>query len=149
MDEHQPQRILIFLPRAAAALVAGRLTDAGYLATIACSVPDLRNALAGADFCLVVTTRPDIDIVRDIKPLPVINLEIFFHPDPPGAAAPIGTRQFDAKAFLHRVKALSEPAKPREKPAVVVTEASTAGHGHWLRRLVRLRPLRNAARLSS
>jgi hypothetical protein len=86
--------------------------------------------------------------VRDIKSLPVVNLEIFFHPDPQGTSPEIGTKQFDAKAFL-RVRALTEPGSAREKPTVVKTAVSTPGHGQWLWRLFQRRPLQNVARLST
>jgi hypothetical protein len=137
MDHLVGNRILIFLPKGSA-LIAARLDDIGYVTSIACSVPDLREALASEDYRLVVTTRPDIDTVRDIEPLPVINLEIFFHPDPHGASPDIGTKQFDSKAFLRRVKALTEPGRAREKPAA--NAASPRGRGRWFWRLFQPSP---------
>jgi hypothetical protein len=149
MDQLPLQRILIFLPQAAAVLVAARLTEAGYLASVACSLRDLQAALGSENYHLVVTSRPDIDTVRNIKPLPVVNLEIFFHPDPQGTSPEIGTKQFDAKAFFRRVRDLTELATARQKHAVGKTAVPTAKHGPWLWRLFWLRQPKNVARLSS
>lgn len=135
MDHLAESRILIFLPKAAATVIAARLNDIGYVTAIACSVPDLRKALAAAEYRLAITTRPDIDTVRDIEPLPVINLEIFFHPDGQGASPDFGTKQFDSKAFVGRVKALTEPGRAREKPVAGVKAASATGRSRWFWRL--------------
>ncbi len=128
-------RILVFLPETAAAMIAARLREIGYITSIACSVPELRQALGSADYSLVVTTRPDIDTVRDIKPLPVINLEIFFHPDMQGASLH-RSKQFDATAFLGRVKALTEPRRPRELPCEVTNAVPGRGPNRWFSRLL-------------
>jgi hypothetical protein len=132
MDQPAGNRILIFLPKAAATLIAARLNEIDYATSIACSTPELREALASATYRLVVTTRLDIDTVREIAPLPVINLEVFFHPDPYGVSPGIRTKQFDTKAFLRRVIALTELNNTTERPAAV-----SAGKGRWrLRRLL-------------
>jgi hypothetical protein len=139
MEYISGQHVLVFLPQAAAALIAAKLTEIGYLASVACSVPDLHKALISGDHELVVTTRPDIDTVRAIKPLPVLNLEIFFHPDPHGTSVEVGTKHFDAKAFLSRVRMLTEPSRAKEKPLIVKNTTSAEGRGRWLPRLFRYR----------
>lgn len=140
MDHVAGNRILIFLPKAAATLIAARLNEIGYVTSIACSVPDLRKALAAADYRLAITTRPDIDTVRDIEPLPVINLEIFFHPDAQGASPDFATKHFDSTAFFGRVKALTEPGRAREKPVAGISKASATGRSRWFWRLFRQVP---------
>jgi len=138
MDYLAENRVLIFLPKAAATVIAARLNEIGYVTSIACSVRDLQKALAATDYSLAITTRPDIDTVRDIEPLPVINLEIFFHPDAQGASPDFGTKQFDSKAFLERVKALTEPGRAREKPVAGVKAGSATGRSRWFWRLFQL-----------
>ena len=148
MDHHPGQRILVFLPDAAAALIATRLNEAGYLACVACTVPELQKALAETEYRVVVTTRPDIDTVRDIQPLPVVNLEIFFHPDPGGTSTGRRTKRFDAKAFLDRVRTLTEPAKAREEPHALHSPMPADGTGFRLWRLFRLRATPNGTQLA-
>lgn len=140
MNHSSGYRILIFLPKAAAAVIAARLNDIGYVTSIACSVPELQKVLAAADYRLAITTRPDIDTVRDIEPVPVINLEIFFHPDAQGASLDFAKKQFDSKAFLERVKALTEPGRSREKPEAGSNAASAKRRIGWFLRLFQHAP---------
>ncbi|TCM52561.1 hypothetical protein C8J36_1085 [Rhizobium sp. PP-F2F-G48] len=148
MEYTSGQHILVFLPQAAAALIAARLSEIGYLTSVACSVPELHKALISGDHRLVVTTRPDIDTVRDIKALPVLNLEIFFHPDPHGTSVEVGTKQFDARAFLSRVRMLTDPARAKDKPLIAKNSTPAEGRGRWLPRLFGIVQL-NAAKPSS
>ncbi|CDZ56981.1 hypothetical protein NFO65_04350 [Neorhizobium galegae] len=137
MAHQTADHILVFLPEGAAALVSSGLNDVGYIASVARSVSGLRQALRSPEYRLVVTSRSAIDTVRDIKPLPVVNLEIFFHPDPRGTSLGIETKKFDSKAFLSRVKALTEPGRTRELPLLVKTAASTRTRSGWQGRLLR------------
>jgi hypothetical protein len=141
MDHHPGPRILIFLPDAAAAVIAARLKDAGYGASVACTVPDLREALRATPYRLVVTTRPDIDTVRDIQPLPVVNLEIFFHPAPHDDSSGNRTKRFDAAAFFDRVKMLTEPARTRTEPPAPPSAEPAESRWQWPWRLLRPRPV--------
>ena len=106
--------ILVFLPPAAARLVVSKLQENGYSASAASSIPELQRSLHAAQWSLVVTTRPDIDLVRNIRPLPVVNLEIFFHSDLHAGTLEGGTKQFDTKAFMGRIDALTQPRPARE-----------------------------------
>lgn len=135
MAELPKRHILVFLPQAAAMQIAGILDDNGYLASAVSSVPALDEALKSGDYCLAVTTRPDIDIVRNIQALPVVNLEIFFHVDPHGKSADVRAKHFDAAAFLARVKVLIETRRVIVKPALVYNAAPSKragiGFGSW------------------
>lgn len=71
--------ILVFLPRSAAQVIVSKLVEHGHTATAVFSVPELFDALRSDSYYLAVTTRPDIDMVRNIKSMPVVNLEVFFH----------------------------------------------------------------------
>lgn len=110
-----PKRILIFLPAGAARIIMAKLAEHGYQAEAICSVPDLIGALRSDFYSLAVTTRPDIDIIRDIKPILVVNLEVFFHSVSSMGELGTTSREFDGKAFVARVKALVEPRLTREK----------------------------------
>ncbi|MBY5775414.1 hypothetical protein HFN63_36420 [Rhizobium leguminosarum] len=101
MDHVAKSRILIFLPKAVATLIAARLNDIGYVTSIACSVPDL---------------------------------------DAQGASPDFGTKQFDSKAFLGRVKALTEPGRAREKPVAGINAATATGRIRWFWRLFQMSP---------
>jgi hypothetical protein len=97
--------ILVFLPVGAANVIVSKLVEHGYVANAVSSVPELFDAVRSDRYSLVVTTRPEIDIVRNIRTLPVVNLEVFFH-----ATTSVGDgTQFDGKAFIHRIEALTEP----------------------------------------
>ena len=121
MDHTVGQSILVFLPPTAARAIARKLHEHGYRPIIACTLADLQRQLPAADYSLVIATRPDIDIVRSLKPLPVLNLEIFFHFDRRQNSANAGTQTFDGPAFLARVKALtgSRPSTARSQIAAV------------------------------
>lgn len=69
--------ILVFLPKKAAHIIVSKLNENGYAATAAHSVPELFDALRSNRHSLAVTTRLNIEIVRSIRSLPVVNLEIF------------------------------------------------------------------------
>ncbi len=118
--------ILVFLPENAAHIIVSKLNEHGYAATAVSCVPDLFDALRSDRHSLAVTTRPDIDIVRNIKSLPVVNLEVFFHAISSGGDLQSPGKQFDGKAFLQRIKALTEP-RPGRIATAYAEPAATNG----------------------
>ncbi len=57
---------------------------------------------------MAVTVRPDIDTIRNIEAISVVNLEVFFHaPIDDNATGKI----FDARAFVRRIEQLNR-ARP-------------------------------------
>lgn len=105
--------ILLFLPRSAAQVIVSKLDEHGYAATAVYSVPELFDALRSASYSLAVTTRPDIDMVRTIQSIPVVNLEVFFHTVGSTGDSVVAAKRFDGKAFLDRIRVLSEPRSGR------------------------------------
>jgi hypothetical protein len=126
-EAQPPLQILVFLPETAASRIAGKLNEHGYIAGQISSPLDLEDALLSDHYSLVVTTRPNIDIVRQIKPLPVINLEIFFHPAQSADVLDAGPKQFDLKAFFQRIEALNAYRSPRVTTPAVSRRRSYAG----------------------
>ena len=122
--------ILVFLPDNVAQVIVSRLLKHGYAANAVSSIPELFDALRSETYALVVTTRPDIDIVRNIKSLPVVNLEVFFHKPPNGEAMESARKQFDGTAFLKRIGSLTEPRPNRNgRPRIegeIITSAVIA-----------------------
>lgn len=102
-----PSKILVFLPQAAGAMIITKLSECGYVSVAVSTVSDAFDALRSDEFIFAITTRPDIDIVRNIRALPVINLEVFFHASISGEGAPVNSKRFDSKAFLDRVAFLT------------------------------------------
>jgi hypothetical protein len=99
-------KILVFLPLAAGNLIAAKLTEIGFDTSVVCSLSDLHSVIYASNYSLAVTTRPDIDAVRAIRPIPVVNLEIFFHRAPAGPTKTSASK-FDGPAFVRRVKLLA------------------------------------------
>lgn len=100
-------RILVFLPKAASAHITGKLRENGYGAQEIKSTPDLEDILRSLYCDLVVTTRWNIDQVRAVKSVPVINIEIFFDPTHASKAVDDRSTRFDLNAFLRRVALLT------------------------------------------
>ncbi|MDH6268141.1 hypothetical protein M2360_003546 [Rhizobium sp. SG_E_25_P2] len=96
-------RIVIFLPETIAGKISKKLADSGYTAHVAPTAPDAFDALRSEDVSFAITTRAYIDMIRRIRAIPVLNLEIFFHSSSSNSAA----RHFDTKAFLERVQFLT------------------------------------------
>ncbi|MDH7803623.1 MULTISPECIES: hypothetical protein [unclassified Rhizobium] len=108
-------KILVFLPHAAATMVVDKLAEYGHASVAVSTVPQAFDALRSEDFVFAVTTRPDIDLVRNIRAIPVINIEVFFHNSISGGGV---SKQFDSKAFLERVGFLASPTPARPDPAI-------------------------------
>lgn len=106
--------VLVFLPSQAASTIVSKLEQAGYPAAAVSSIPDLFDALRSEQFAIAVTIRPEIDIVRNIKWIPVVNLEVFFHMALAADRGDVNGKQFDIKAFVHRIDALTAPRPHRE-----------------------------------
>ncbi|PDS79059.1 hypothetical protein [Rhizobium sp. L43] len=107
-QSNQQKPILVFLGKDAACGIVSQLNENGYAATAVSSIPELFDALRSDRYCLAVTMRSDIDMVRNIKPIPVINLEVFFHAIQPAAKSVPSSKEFDSDAFLRRIAALRE-----------------------------------------
>ncbi|WP_037073451.1 MULTISPECIES: hypothetical protein [Rhizobium] len=112
-QNNQQKPILVFLGKGAANDIVSKLNANGYAAASVSSVPELFDALRSDRYLLAVTTRPDIDMVRNIKPIPVINLEVFFHAAQPTAKSAHPSKEFDGDAFLRRIAALTESKTAR------------------------------------
>ncbi|MBY2915023.1 hypothetical protein [Rhizobium leguminosarum] len=107
-QSNQQKPILVFLGKGAACNIVSKLNENGYAATAVSSIPELFDALRSDRYSLAVTMRADIDMVRNIKPIPVINLEVFFHAVQSATKAVHSSKEFDSDAFLRRIAALTE-----------------------------------------
>ncbi len=114
----RPKKILVFLPKAAANTIATKLAERGHESIAVSSVPEVFDALRSDNCSLAVTTRPVIDLLRRIRPIPVVNLEIFFHAEPSGDGPLITSKRFDGSAFMKRIEFLVQPTA-RAEPADV------------------------------
>jgi hypothetical protein len=128
--------ILVFLPASAASTIVSKLIENGYAATSVSSVPELFDALRSDRHALIVARRPDIDIVRNIRSVPVVNVEVFFHAVPSPEKTDTSAKHFDGKAFLHRIKALTEPRLNRnvitaDRIAVAISNPVARGPSRW------------------
>jgi hypothetical protein len=106
-------KILVFLPPPAAEKVVGHLSGLGYAAIAASTFAEAFDALRSNEFSFAIATRPDISLLRHIRTIPVINMEIFFHADPAFKTIEAAPRHFDSKAFMARVEFLSRPVSSR------------------------------------
>lgn len=100
-------KILVFLPEAAGGTIVARLSERGFRSLLVSAIPEAFDALRSDEFAFAITTRLDIDLVRNIRPLPVINLEVFFHGTPSTDGSPVSPKRFDGEAFLDRVAFLA------------------------------------------
>ncbi|MBY3184058.1 MULTISPECIES: hypothetical protein [Rhizobium] len=106
-QNNQQKPILVFLGKDAACDIVSKLNENGYVAAAVSSVPELFDALRSDRYFLAVTMRSDIDMVRNIKPIPVINLEVFFHTVHSATKSVRSSKEFDSDAFLRRIAALT------------------------------------------
>lgn len=112
-DIKTPGQVLVFLPLPAAQVIVSRLEEHGYFATGMHSVAELVGTLGSGAYSLVVTTRADIDVVRNIKAVPVVNLEVFFHTVKLTDETVTASKQFDGAGFIERIRLLQEPRRER------------------------------------
>ena len=136
-QNNQQKPILVFLAKDAACDIVSKLNENGYAATAVSSIPELFDALRSDRYSLAVTMRSDIDMVRNIKPIPVINLEVYFHTVQSTTKSVRSSKEFDSDAFLRRIAALTESRTSRiavvqRAPAANETvTASTAKASRW------------------
>ncbi|CDZ54405.1 hypothetical protein [Neorhizobium galegae] len=114
-----PKKILVFLPAAAANAIVTKLADHGYEAVAVSTLPEAFSALRSDRYSFAVTTRPEIDLVRNIRSIPVVNLEVFFHTEPSGDGPLITSKRFDSSAFMKRIEFLVQPLATRVESADV------------------------------
>jgi hypothetical protein len=107
-------KILVFLPQAAGAVIVSKLAERGYVAVAVSTVPEAFEALRSDQFALAITTRSNIDLVRNICALPAINLEVFFHTSIPSECRLVNTRHFDSRAFMERVRFFTKPVPSKD-----------------------------------
>ncbi|EJJ31381.1 hypothetical protein [Rhizobium sp. CF142] len=113
------KEILVFLPPASAQVVATKLAECGYSCTAVSTIPDVFDALRSDSYSLAITTRSEIDLLRNIRSIPVVNLEIFFHAEPSSDGPLFTSKRFDGKAFIQRVECLVRPISTRGEHAAV------------------------------
>ncbi|WP_234905185.1 hypothetical protein [Rhizobium rhizogenes] len=94
-----PSKILVFLPQNAGAMIVTRLAERGYNAFCVSTVPEAFDALRSGEFVFAIATRPDIDVLRNIRALPIINFEVFFHAAISSNGSPVNSKRFDSKPF--------------------------------------------------
>ncbi|XUY30078.1 hypothetical protein RMR21_023205 (plasmid) [Agrobacterium sp. rho-8.1] len=92
-----------------------RLAEHGYQSICVSTVPEAFDALRSDKFVFAITSRPDIDILRNIRAIPVINLEVFFHAGISNDGMAIGAKRFDSKAFIERIDFLARSAPPERQ----------------------------------
>ncbi|OJF89757.1 hypothetical protein [Pararhizobium antarcticum] len=102
-------KILVFLPSDSWRTIVNRLSENGYDSVGVSTVAGAFDALRSDQFGFVITTRSHIDLVRTIRAIPVINIEIFFHARISGGGVRLVSKQFESKAFLDRVAFLARP----------------------------------------
>ncbi|WP_349438026.1 hypothetical protein [Pararhizobium sp. A13] len=115
----RPKKILVFLPHAAADVIVTKLAERGHESVAVSTVPEAFDALRSDNYSFAITTRPEIDLLRNIRSIPVVNLEIFFHAEPSGNGPLITSKRFDGGAFMKRIEFLVQPTTTRAEPAGV------------------------------
>ncbi|MCA1408893.1 hypothetical protein I6F26_32475 [Ensifer sp. IC3342] len=119
LEAIRPKKILVFLPKAAANMIAKKLAERGHESIAASTVPEVFDALRSDSCSFAVTTRPEIELLRSMRPIPVVNLEIFLHAEPSGDDPLITSKRFDGSAFMQRIEFLAQPTARRAEPADV------------------------------
>ncbi|OBZ97567.1 hypothetical protein ADU59_00720 (plasmid) [Pararhizobium polonicum] len=117
---HPPihSKILVFLPPVAAAMIVTKLAEHGYASVAVSAVAEAFDALRSEEFVFAITARGDIDLVRNIRPIPIVNLEVFFHPRIKDGAMPGNPKRFDSQPFPERVDFHFKPVA-RPTPNIV------------------------------
>ena len=123
--------VLVFLPAHPATTIVAKLERVGFPAVAVSTVPDLFDALRSEAFSLVITTRPDIDIVRNIEAIPVVNLEVFFHSAMAANQEHTPGKMFDNNAFMRRIERLSTSRSPRNDDPEATGTTTRQSLGFW------------------
>lgn len=113
----RPKKILVFLPPAAANAIVAKLASHGHDAVAVSTLPEAFIALRSDHYSFAITTRPEIDLLRNIRSIPVVNLEVFFHTEPSGDGPLVTSKRFDSNAFMKRIEFLVQPMATRVEPA--------------------------------
>ncbi|WP_105427839.1 hypothetical protein [Neorhizobium tomejilense] len=119
IETTHPKRILVFLPVAAANAIVAMLAAHGHESVAVSTFPEAFTALRSDNYSFAITTRPEIDLVRNIRSIPVVNLEVFFHTEPSGDGPLITSKRFDSSAFMKRIEFLVQPLATRVEHADV------------------------------
>jgi hypothetical protein len=117
IETTHPKRILVFLPVAAANAIVAMLAAHGYESVAVSTFPEAFTALRSDNYSFAITTRPEIDLVRNIRSIPVVNLEVFFHTEPSGDGPLITSKRFESSAFMKRIEFLVQPLATRVEHA--------------------------------
>ncbi|MQB45840.1 hypothetical protein DXT94_28355 [Rhizobium sp. ICMP 5592] len=100
----------------------------------------------------MITTRSDIDIVRNIHTIPVVNLEVFFYSEPSPGGMLATSKRFDGAAFIQRIRVLADPAAAARREARQVApapvEADSPSHTSRIWKAIRQR-LRSTRMMSA
>ena len=113
----RPKKILVFLPTAAASAIVTKLADHGHESVAVSTFPEAFTALRSDQYSFAITTRREIDLLRNIRSIPVVNLEVFFHTEPCGDGPLVTSKRFDSRAFMKRIEFLVQPMATRPEPA--------------------------------
>ncbi|WP_007757590.1 hypothetical protein [Rhizobium sp. CF080] len=108
-----PRKILVFLPQEVAHVLVAKLAERGYVSAAVSTVPEVFDALRSDCYAFVVTTRLHIALLRNIRSIPVVNLEVFFHATPSGGGFLSTPKKFDSRAFMERIDFLARPVSAR------------------------------------
>jgi len=126
----RPKKILVFLPQPAAYTIVTKLAERGHSSIAVSTVPEVFDALRSDCYSFAITTRPEIDLLRNIHSIPVVNLEIFFHAEPSGGGPLSTSKKFDGRAFMERVEFLVRPVTARGEHAGTEPVKTIAMRGH-------------------
>lgn len=119
LEALRPKKILVFLPKAAANMIATKLAERGHESIAVSTVPEVSDALRSDNCSFAITTRPEINFLRSMRPIPVVNLEIFFHVKPSGDGPLAMSKRFDGSAFMKRIDFLAQFTGGRSDSAEV------------------------------
>lgn len=117
MEAISSKKIVVFLPPEAAKMIVAKLAERGHESVAVSTVPEVFDALRSDNCSFAITTRPEIDLLRSIRPIPVVNLEIFFHAEASGDGPLTTSKRFDGVAFMKRIEFLAQPKAARVEPA--------------------------------
>lgn len=149
IEANLPEKILIFLPQAAAEVIGTILANRGYVTDAVPTVPEAFDALRSDCYAFAITTRLNIALLRNIRSIPVVNLEIFFHAGPLGDDSLSTSKRFDSRAFMERIDFLARSVSARSGRADIEPVKTAIARGgrpfRWwarTRNILRLRSCR-------
>ncbi|APG87897.1 hypothetical protein SAMCCGM7_pC0698 (plasmid) [Sinorhizobium americanum CCGM7] len=122
-------------------MIVSKLAERGHEAVAASTVPQAFDVLRSDNCSFAITTRPDIDLLRSIRPVPVVNLEIFFHAEPSGDGLLVASKRLDGSALMERIAFLSTTKRTDPAGAVRAKDEDQGERGAarwWTAAKVRL-----------